>query len=44
MNGTIRISLIVSLLWVVCIGVLPQAAAEEKTIIFGAYTVPKDAY
>ena len=34
----------VSLLWVICIGVLPQAAAEEKTIIFAAYTVPKDAY
>ena len=44
MKGTIRISLMVSLLWVICIGVLPQAAAEEKTIIFGAYTVPKDAY
>ena len=44
MKSTIRISLIVSLLWVICIGVLPQAAAEETTIIFAAYTVPKEAY
>lgn len=44
MKGTIRISLMVSLLWVICIGVLPQAAAEETTIIFAAYTVPKEAY
>jgi sulfate transport system substrate-binding protein len=44
MKSTIRISLIVSLLWVICIGVLPQATAEEVNIIFAAYTVPKEAY
>ena len=43
MKGMLRVSLIVSLLWGICIGVLPQAAAEDATIIFAAYTVPKDA-
>ena len=44
MKGTLRISLIISLVWVICFGVMPHAAAEETTLIFAAYTVPKEAY
>jgi len=44
MQAMIRFGLIVSVVWGTCCTAISPAAAEEVTLIFAAYTVPKEAY
>ncbi len=44
MQAMIRFGLIISMVWGTCCAAVFPAAAEEATLIFAAYTVPKEAY
>ena len=44
MQVLIRFGLIVSLAWGMCCSAVSPAAAEEVTLVFAAYTVPKEVY